>query len=346
MKEDIVNSIESIIRKSIDENDLMFNLRSFVNEKEAKLNPLAESINLKKLYAENINVLNSEQVKDLALLTGYKDIDAYVGGFLLSELVVLGGRPAMGKTQFLVNLALRLAEKNPVLYFTYDLSCFLLTNRFMSAISEIETYKILQHRLTETDKNLLTENINTPALNNIYINDSGNSSISAFRTECERQIKENGIKVIFVDFLQMMTSSRYRNNREAEVSAISRELKSIAKDNNVCVIVSSQLSRAVETRGGNKKPMLADLRDSGAIEQDADKVMFLYRPEYYGFDIDEDGEPTSGLTYLILAKNRNGRVGEFKLTRDINFSNYRDYTEPNRSLIINRSRLDELDPPF
>lgn len=342
----MINSIEAIIRKSIDENDLIFNLRSFINEKEAKQNPFEESRNLKSLYAENINALNTSSNAVVSLMTGYKEIDAYTGGLLLSEFVVLGGRPAMGKTQFLINLALRLAEENPVLYFTYDLSCFLLTNRFMSAISEIESYKILQHNLTPEEKIKLNLSINTSSLSNIYINDSGNSSISAFRAECEKQINENGIKVIIVDYLQMMTSSRYRNNREAEISAISRELKSIAKDFNVCVVVSSQLSRAVETRGGIKKPMLSDLRESGAIEQDADKVMFLYRPEYYGFEVDEDGESTSGLTYLILAKNRNGKIGEFKLSRDINFTNFTDFIEPNRSFIINRNRLEELDPPF
>jgi replicative DNA helicase len=144
----------------------------------------------------------------------------------------------------------------------------------------------------------------------------------------------------------MMSSNKYRNSRELEISHISRELKNIAKDFNVCVIATSQLSRAVETRGGSKHPQLSDLRESGAIEQDADKVIFIYRPEYYGILCDEYGNNTAGLTEIILAKNRNGILGTVRLLRDANFTNYRDFDEYKNDFLFSKSRLDEIEPPF
>jgi replicative DNA helicase len=144
----------------------------------------------------------------------------------------------------------------------------------------------------------------------------------------------------------MISSNKYRNNRELEISYISRELKNIAKDFNVCVIASSQLSRAVEQRGGDKKPMLADLRESGAIEQDADKVIFVYRPAYYGFVFDENGNNVEEITELILAKNRTGSLGVVKLLRDSNFTNYRNFDGFKNEFSFSKNRMEELDNPF
>ena len=141
----------------------------------------------------------------------------------------------------------------------------------------------------------------------------------------------------------MMSSNRYRNSRELEIGYISRELKNIAKDNNVCVIASSQLSRAVESRGGNKRPMLSDLRESGAIEQDADKVIFIHRPEYYGFLEDEEGNNLSGVAELLIAKNRNGRVGDVRLMVDKDFTRFKDFELVNREFSLSNYRLGELD---
>jgi replicative DNA helicase len=133
----------------------------------------------------------------------------------------------------------------------------------------------------------------------------------ALKTYCEKMVAEKGIRVIAIDYLQMLSSNRYRHNRELEVSYISRTLKKIAKDLNICMIVTSQLSRSVETRGGDKRPLLSDLRESGAIEQDADKVIFVYRPDYYGITTDEDGNTTKGQLELLMVKNRTGAIDRF-----------------------------------
>jgi replicative DNA helicase len=248
----------------------------------------------------------------------------------------------MGKTQLLVNISLNISVSTPVLYFTFDLSEFLLTSRFISSLSGIAVNKILQHELTDEQKENLASIETKFANHKILVNDSCNNSISALKAHCQKQIQENGVKVIVVDYLQMMSSNKYRNSRELEISFITRELKNIAKDFNVCVIASSQLSRAVESRGGLKHPQLSDLRESGAIEQDADKVIFIYRPEYYGLECDEDGNSTAGVTELILAKNRNGSLGTVKLLRDANFTNYRDFDQYKNEFSFSQSRLDEL----
>jgi len=264
------------------------------------------------------------------------------GGFGLGEFIVIGGRPAMGKTQLLVNLSLNISQIIPVLYFTFDLSEFLLTSRFISSVSGIPASKILQHDLTNEEKNKLSLVDSQLSKHKLFINDSYNNSLTAFKAHCQKQIEENGVKVIFVDYLQMMSSNKYRNSRELEISYISRELKNITKDFNVCVIATSQLSRAVESRGGSKYPHLSDLRESGAIEQDADKVIFIYRPEYYGFECDEEGNNSAGLTEIILAKNRNGSLGNIKLLRDNYFTNFRSFDTCKNDFSFSQNRLDEM----
>jgi replicative DNA helicase len=169
--------------------------------------------------------------------------------------------------------------------------------------------------------------------------------MSAFRAHCQQHIDAHGVKIIMVDYLQMMSASKHRNSRELEISYVSRELKNIAKDLNVCLIATSQLSRAVESRGGayhSKHPQLSDLRESGAIEQDADKVIFVYRPAYYGITHDENGNDIQSLTELILAKNRNGKLGEVKLQHNENFTNYTAFKEYKNEFTFSEKRLNEL----
>jgi replicative DNA helicase len=240
-----------------------------------------------------------------------------------------------------------MAKNYPVLYFTFDLSEYLLASRFVSALSDIAVSRIIQHDLADEDKlkvEALASNIHNFR---IFLNDSCHNSVSAFKTHCLQQIQENGIKVIFVDYLQMMSSNRYRNSRELEISYISRELKSIARDHNICVIATSQLSRAPEKRSMAAKPLLSDLRDSGAIEQDADKVIFIYRPEYYAIDVDELGNSVARLTELIVAKNRNGSLGTAYLKRNGVFSSFTDFEEYTNEFTFSPGRIDEIEnTPF
>jgi len=347
MKQDIINKIQHIIgNQEADEKEILFQLKGVLYETELKNQIARESKNIADLVSENLTQLKEETHQGNAIKTGFTEFDKLFGGFGLGELIVIGGRPSMGKTQLLVNLSLNISVATPVLYFTFDLSEFLLTCRFISSFTGIAVNKILQQELTDEQKAKLASIGNGFNKHKIFVNDSCNNSFTALKAHCQKQIEEHGVKVIVVDYLQMMSSNKYRNSRELEISHISRELKNIAKDFNVCVIAASQLSRAVETRGGSKHPQLSDLRESGAIEQDADKVIFIYRPEYYGIDCDEEGNSTAGLTELILAKNRNGSLGKVKLLRDANFTNYRDFDEYKNDFSFSKSRLDEIEPPF
>lgn len=347
MKQDIINKIQDIIEnQSADEREILFKLKEVLYETELQNQIAKESKSIIDLVSENLTQLKEGSHKSNTIKTGFTDFDKLFGGFGLGEFIVIGGRPSMGKTQLLVNLSLNISVESSLLYFTFDLSEFLLTSRFISSFSGIALDKILQHELTDEQKSKLAAISNQFSKHKIFVNDSCNNSFTALKAHCQKQIEENGVKVIIVDYLQMMSSNKYRNNREAEISLISRELKNIAKDFNVCVIATSQLSRAIEFRTGSRHPILSDLRESGAIEQNADKVIFIYRPEYYGLDCDEEGNSTVGLTEIILAKNKSGSLGTVKLLRDTDFTNYRDFDDYKKDFTFSKSRLDEIDKPF
>jgi replicative DNA helicase len=351
MKQDLKDKIEKIISNNpnADDKEIVFQLQQLLYEVALQSSVAKDSTSIAALVAENLKQLSGNTQHSSTIKSGFADFDKMFGGFSLGEFVVIGGRPAMGKTQLLVNLSLNISQTIPILYFTFDLSEYLLTSRFISSVSGVPVGKILQHKLTAEDKSKLSSVESALSKYKIFVNGSCNNSLTAFKAHCQKQIEENGVKVIFVDYLQMMSSSKYRNNRELEISYISRELKNIAKDFNVCVIATSQLSRAVElrTRGGSRRPQLSDLRDSGAIEQDADKVIFIYRPEYYGIVCDEMGNNTEGLTEIILAKNRNGSLGSIALLVDANFTNYKSFDGYKNDFTFSKSRLDEIDDtPF
>lgn len=345
---DLLQNLQTIIRdSSVDENNIIQRLKNLVLEHEVTDHLAKDSKSLSDLYTENLAGWQGYVEAHKTIKTGFVNLDKVIGGFSPGEFVVIGGRPAMGKTQLCVNLALNIALKQPVLYFTFDLSEYLLTSRFLSALSDIAVSRIIQHDLTDEDK-LKVETLAHDIYNlRIFLNDSCHNSVSGFKTHCIRQIQEKGVKIIFVDYLQMMSSNRYRNSRELEISYISRELKSIARDYDVCVIATSQLSRSPEKRSAAAKPILSDLRDSGAIEQDADKVIFIYRPEYYAIDVDEEGNSAAGMTELIVAKNRNGSLGTAYLKRNRVFSSFTDFVEHTNEFNFSPCRMDEIEKtPF
>jgi replicative DNA helicase len=346
MNQNLISKLENIIgNRYADEKEVLFRLKQLLIEYEILHRVTKASKSIAELVSENVQQLQQEAHGGNIIKTGFIDFDQLFGGFGLGEFVVIGARPSMGKTQLLVNLALHFSQSMPVLYFTFDLSDFLLTNRCISSLSGIPVDRMLHHDLSLEEKERLPSFETAFRKHNLFVNDSCNASITAFKVECTKLIQEQGVKVIIVDYLQMMSSTKYRNNRDLEIGLISRELKNIAKDFNVCVIASSQLNRSVESRGGSKHPQLADLRESGAIEQDADKVIFVYRAEYYGFLCDEDGNNTVGVTDLILAKNRNGKLGSVKLMRDSNFTNFRDFAGYKNTFSFSQNRLDELVDP-
>lgn len=344
MSQSLKHKIEAFFCKYPNANDkeITFRLKEWLFENDAINDTNHNAKSIADLVAINLEQIKNNQPNYNFIKTGFADFDESFGGFGLGEFVVIGGRPAMGKTQLLVNLALYMSQNIPVLYFTFDLPEAMLANRFIAAVMGVPMNKIILQNLTDEEKNKLPSVQEQLSKHQLYINDNYNSSLSAFKAQCEKQINENGVKVIIVDYLQMMSNSKYRNSRELEISYVCRELKNIAKNNNVCVIAISQLSRAVELRPGAKLPQLSDLRESGAIEQDADKVLFLYRPEYYGIDSDTDGNNTAGLAELYMAKNRNGNLGSIKLLRDINFTNFRNFDEYSNDFSFSQNRLAEM----
>ncbi|MBC8984778.1 replicative DNA helicase [Pedobacter sp. N36a] len=243
--------------------------------------------------------------------SGFHSIDLITSGWQNSNLVILAGRPGMGKTAFMLNLCRNAAVigNQPTVIFSLEMSKEQLTDRMLSAETGIPLDKILNRNLQPWEfykfhhsRELIESTI--------FIDDTASLSIQSFRSKCARLKRNHNIGLIVVDYLQLMKGeSEYKNNREQEISSISRSLKAVAKDLNVPVIALSQLSRKVEERAGaHKRPMLSDLRESGSIEQDADQVIFLFRPEYYGIMEDAEGNSMVGITEVNFAKNRNGAI--------------------------------------
>lgn len=250
--------------------------------------------------------------------SGFSALDRVTSGWQPSDLVIIAARPGMGKTAFVVS-ALRNAAidfQSPVAIFSLEMSSVQLVNRMISAEAELESEKIKRGDLADYEWEQIVHKTDKLSQAPIFIDDTPALSILELRAKSRRLVSQHGVKLIIVDYLQLMTgdtSGKSGGNREQEIASISRALKGIAKELNVPVIALSQLSRAVETRGGDKRPQLSDLRESGSIEQDADMVMFLYRPEYYGLDTDESGMPLNGLGEVIIAKHRNGRTDTVNL---------------------------------
>lgn len=250
--------------------------------------------------------------------SGFSALDRLTSGWQKTELTILAARPGMGKTAFVVSSLRNAAvdHQQPVAIFSLEMSAVQLVNRLISAEAEIESDKLRKGNLASHEWAQLHHKINKLTNAPIYIDDTPALSILELRAKCRRLKAQHDIQLIVIDYLQLMTgdsSGKGSGNREQEIASISRALKNLAKELNVPVIALSQLSRAVETRGGEKRPQLSDLRESGSIEQDADMVMFLYRPEYYGITQDEQGNPTQGIGEVIIAKNRSGSLDTIQL---------------------------------
>ncbi len=347
MKPMLTEALYDILKKP-HENDkeLFIAIKQLLTDFEAGYYPLKESAGIKDLFKETMQMVSDPNRKDRIINSGYGGLDEITAGFFPGELVVFGGRPAMGKTQLLVNIVLNVSKTHPVLYFSFDLSPLMLTARFVSALSGVPVHKILTGKLTKDQEKKVNSAGKGLKDRQIFINETGYNAVSLMKEQIVKHCREKGIKMVVIDYLQMMGGGKYRHNRDLEVSAICRELKNTAKGENISMLVTSQLNRGTEYRGGIKRPMLSDLRDSGAIEEDADKVIFLYRPEYYHLTEDKDGISTKGIMHLIVAKNRNGSLGETRLISDGDFTSFSDFDERTKKLIISRERLDDLDVPF
>jgi replicative DNA helicase len=323
--------------------------------------------NLRKNY-DNMRNLMARAIQELQVMkehkdgltgvpSGFTELDRMTSGWQRSDLVIIAARPGMGKTAFVVS-ALRNAAvdfKIPVAIFSLEMASIQLVNRMISAEAELESEKIKKGNLAEHEWAQLVHKTSRLSSAPIFIDDTPALSILELRAKCRRLKAEHGIQIIVVDYLQLMRGEQ-GGNREQEIASISRSLKGIAKELNVPVLALSQLSRSVETRGGDKKPQLSDLRESGSIEQDADIVMFLYRPEYYKITVDEEGMPTQGTGEVIIAKHRNGSTGNVKLKFIGKYTKFADldspsgYDNPFSGMITRESRLntfnDQPPPPL
>ena len=253
--------------------------------------------------------------------SGFPSLDKLTYGWQQTDLIVLAARPSVGKTAFALNLArsaaLHPTKPTPVVFFSLEMSSSQLVQRILSAESEIWLEKITRGKLEEHEmKQLYKRGIERLSNAPIYIDDTAALNIFELRAKCRRLKNKHDIGLIIIDYLQLMSGGgdNKNGNREQEISKISRDLKGLAKELKVPIIALSQLSREVEKRKeGAKIPQLSDLRESGAIEQDADMVMFLYRPEYYDITANEMGESNKGETYVKIAKHRNGSLETIKL---------------------------------
>ncbi len=324
IKRDMINVAGNILRDAYEDTTDVFTL---LDKTEQSFFEISEK-NIRKNYMDAGAIVKAT-VKELderknnkdgltGIRSGFTDLDRLTGGWQNTELIIIAARPAMGKTAFILSAARNAAVdgKSGVAIFSLEMSATQLMLRLISAEAEIDSNHLRRGQLDGGDWNKLHHNLKPLESAPIFIDDTPALSILELRAKCRRLKAQHDIQLIIIDYLQLMSAEggvAKGGNREQEIGAISRALKGLAKELNVPVIALSQLSRAVETRGGDKRPQLSDLRESGSIEQDADMVMFLYRPEYYKITQDESGMSTTGVGEVIVAKNRSGNVDTIKL---------------------------------
>lgn len=286
-----------------------------VTEGHVKKTVLSSSDILRKAFAQ-IETAAKNTSKYSGVCTGFKAVDDVTLGWQPSDLIIIAARPSMGKTAFVLSMARNMAVdyEAAVAFFSLEMSSVQLMTRLIVAETGISSDIIRSGKLSPEQWSHMEVATKPLAKAPLFIDDTAGLSIFEFRSKVRRLKAVNDIKIIIIDYLQLMTSGQKsdKGNREQEVAFISRTLKAVAKELEVPIIALSQLNRSTESRGGSKRPQLSDLRESGAIEQDADIVAFIHRPEYYGFK-DVDGHSTVGLAEIIIAKHRNGAVGDVNL---------------------------------
>lgn len=335
IQRELIRISSDIITDAYDETTDVFTL---LDKAESSLFSVAEG-NIRKNY-ETMSDLIRESIAQIELAknkesgvigvaSGFTALDRVTSGWQPSDLVIIAARPAMGKTSYVLSLARNAAVdfNIPVAFFSLEMSSVQLVTRLVSAESEISSEKLRSGNLRADEIQQIHTKIQRLAEAPIFIDDTAGLSVFELRAKARRLKSQHDIQLLVIDYLQLMTGGgdNKNGNREQEISMISRSLKSIAKELNIPVIALSQLSRAVETRGGDKRPQLSDLRESGSIEQDADMVQFIHRPEYYGLSEDEEGNPTTGVANIIIAKHRNGSVGDVKLKFINHLAKFQDF---------------------
>lgn len=324
IQRELIRVSNSIIKDSYEETTDVFELLDKAEQNlfaigEQNLNSSTKKMSdLWRKSIESIQELREKEDGLTGIPTGFSAFDRLTSGWQKSDLVILAARPGMGKTSFVLTVARNAAIDfdMPVAFFSLEMSAVQLTTRLISSEAELTSEKLRKGELEEHEWQQLHHKTKKLSEAKLFIDDSPALNIFELRAKCRRLKSQHDIQLIIIDYLQLMSgqggNGKQFGNREQEISNISRGLKGIAKELNVPVIGLSQLNRSVETRAGTKRPQLADLRESGAIEQDADMVIFLYRPEYYKYEEFEDGTPTKDMAEIMVAKHRNGATADIR----------------------------------
>ena len=322
LKRKVIELCSQSVSKAFDEKEDVFDLfqnlqkeldtsiKDVVRFEVAKIGGIHE-----KIVRESIEV--AESGKKSGITSGLRMLDNVTNGWQKSDLIILAGRPSMGKSASAISLIMKpsLVDKKGVAIFSLEMSKEQLVARMQSDLSEINVSRIVKKQLTLEEINQIAMSCVPLETADIYIDDTPSISLLELKGKARKLVKENNVEIIVIDYLQLMKSGLDIQNREQEIAEISRGLKGLAKELDIPIIALSQLSRGVESRS-DKKPMLSDLRESGQIEQDADMVIFCYRPEYYGIDnyeLDGNYFESHGLFLFLIAKHRNGELGEIPL---------------------------------
>lgn len=320
----LIKISNEIIEDSYDETKDVFDL---LDRAESKLYDVTQG-NIKRtsVTAQELVIQAKKKIEEISnkeglsgIPSGFDKLDKLTSGWQESDLIIVAARPGMGKTALTLSMAKNIAVDQgiPVAFFSLEMASVQLITRLISSETGLSSEKLRTGRLEKHEWEQLNVRVKKLEGAPLYIDDTPSLSIFDLRAKARRLASQYGIKMVVIDYLQLMTAggSHKGGNREQEISMISRNLKALAKELNVPVIALSQLSRAVETRGGSKRPLLSDLRESGAIEQDADIVSFIYRPEYYKIEEwdDEERSPTEGQAEFIVAKHRNGGLDSIRL---------------------------------
>jgi replicative DNA helicase len=333
----LISISSEIIENAYDDSTDVFDL---LDDAEGKLFEVTQG-NLKK-SSEDAGSLVKQELKKIqeignqegmsGLATGFTKLDALTSGWQPSDLVIIAARPGMGKTAFVISMAKNMAIdfNHGVAVFSLEMSSVQLITRMISSETGLTSEKLRKGNLEPHEWEQLNVKVKKLSDAPIFIDDTPSLSIFDLRANARRLVSQHGVKIIVIDYLQLMTAGgKAGGNREQEISMISRNIKALAKELAVPVIALSQLSRAVETRGGSKRPLLSDLRESGAIEQDADIVSFIFRPEYYGMTEWDDDEhtPCEGQGEFIVAKHRNGGLDNIRLKFTGHLAKFSDLEE-------------------
>jgi len=333
IQRELIRVSSGIIKDAYEDSTDVFDL---LDRAESNLFSISES-SIGKSYMDMQSIIK-EAIKEIVagrqhegqlrgVGSGFTELDRVTSGWQKSDLVIVASRPGMGKTAFALTMARNAAVdfKKPVAVFSLEMSSIQLVTRLISSETEIPQEKLRRGTMEEHEWAQLNSRISPLVDAPLFIDDTAALSIFDLRAKTRRLKAHHDIQMIIVDYLQLMQGSQdARGNREQEISSISRALKSLAKELNIPVIALSQLSRAPEKRSAAAKPILSDLRESGSIEQDADMVLFIYRPEYYKIDVDESGDSTAGVAEVSIAKNRNGPLKDVRLRFISKFAKFTD----------------------